>query len=65
MKKKHLNSIAISIFTLLSAFTLSACAPEPGSKAWCNSMNEKSKTEWTADQAGIYTKHCVLGNYKE
>jgi len=65
MKKHHLKSISIATFALLGAFTLSACSPEPGSKGWCNSMKEKSKGEWTAEQAGIFTKHCVMGNYKE
>ncbi len=65
MKRKHLNTIAIAIFALISAFTLSACTAEPGSKSWCDSMKDKAKGEWTAEQAGIYTKHCVMGNYKE
>ncbi len=65
MKKNHVKSIAIVTFALFGAFTLSACSPEPGSKAWCNSMKEKAKGQWTAEQAGIFTKHCVMGNYKE
>ncbi|MBN4077266.1 DUF3012 domain-containing protein [Mariprofundus ferrooxydans] len=65
MKKNYRNGIGIAMFALLSAFALSACSPEPGSKAWCDNMQDKAKGEWTAEQAGTFTKHCVLGNYKK
>ncbi|MDH4101098.1 MAG: DUF3012 domain-containing protein, partial [Nitrospirota bacterium] len=39
-----------------------ACAPAPGTEAWCNKMKEKPKGEWTANEAADYAKHCVLGN---
>jgi len=50
---------------LLLQTLLSACSAEPGSKAWCENMKDKSQSEWTMQEAGIFTKHCVLGNYKE
>lgn len=65
MKKNYLNSIGIAMFALVSVFVLSACTSEPGSKAWCDNMKDKAKGEWTAEQAGVFTKHCVLGNYKK
>jgi len=60
-----MKKLLMMLFTLLITFSFSACSPEPGSKAWCNTMNQKPKGEWTADDAGIYAKHCILGNYKE
>ena len=37
-----------------------ACAPEVGSDAWCQAMDEKPKGDWTANEAADYTKHCLL-----
>ncbi|AKH69480.1 Protein of unknown function (DUF3012) [Spongiibacter sp. IMCC21906] len=45
---------------LLALLTLSACAPEVGSEAWCAAMKEKPKGDWSANEAGDYTKHCVF-----
>jgi len=59
MKKTITTAIA-----LVAMLSLSGCS-EPGSKGWCDSMKDKDKSQWTAEEAGIFTKHCVLGNYKE
>jgi hypothetical protein len=51
------------IATLLAAaFTLglTACSPEVGSEKWCENMKEKPKGEWTANEAGDFTKHCLF-----
>ena len=53
------------ILSLLAIISLSACSPEPGTKAWCESMKEKPKGDWSSNDAGTFTKHCVLGNYKQ
>jgi DUF3012 family protein len=39
---------------------LSGCAPEIGSKEWCEKMDEKPKADWTANQAANYAKHCFF-----
>ena len=39
---------------------LAACAPEVGSDAWCENMDEKSKGDWTANEATDYAKNCVF-----
>ena len=53
---KYFKAIA-----LLSAFAMiSACAPEVGSKAWCEAMDKKPKGDWTASEAGDYAKHCIF-----
>jgi len=49
---------------VLIAFILpvvAGCTPEVGSERWCEKMAETPKGEWTADDAGVYTKSCVLG----
>ncbi len=38
----------------------SACTPEVGSEKWCEMMKEKPKGEWTANETGSYTKHCLF-----
>jgi hypothetical protein len=37
-----------------------ACAPEVGSKAWCEKLSEKPKGDWTANEAADYAKHCLF-----
>ena len=39
---------------------LTACAPEVGSKKWCDSMKDKPKGDWTANEAKDFAKHCVF-----
>ena len=47
------------VFALI-IFTI-GCAPEVGSKAWCDAMKEKPKGEWTANNASDFAKHCLFG----
>ena len=54
--KKLLTVMAASVVFL----GLSACAPEVGSDKWCAAMKETPKGEWTANEAGDYTKHCLF-----
>ena len=44
---------------------LSACAPEVGSKGWCEDMEEKPKGDWSANEATDYAKHCVFRDDEE
>ena len=37
-----------------------ACAPEVGSEKWCEMMKQKPKGDWTANEAGNFTKHCLF-----
>ncbi len=48
------------IFIILVSIQLSACAPETGSKEWCENLKEKPKGEWTIDEAKDYAKHCLF-----
>jgi hypothetical protein len=53
--------------TILLAVLLSfaACAPEVGSKKWCEQMDEKDKGDWTANEVKDYAKYCLLENYTD
>ena len=48
------------ICLLVMAVFLGACAPEVGSKGWCENMKEKPKGDWTATEAADFAKHCLL-----
>lgn len=51
----------IQLTLLASAvLLLSACAPEIGSDAWCKSLAEKPKGDWSANEVTDYAKHCLL-----
>jgi len=41
-------------------FSITSCSTEIGSKPWCEDMKEKPKGEWTLDETGNYTKHCLF-----
>lgn len=52
---------ALSItLALVSWLALTGCTPEVGSKAWCEMMDEKSKGDWTANDATEYAKSCIF-----
>jgi len=48
----------VSLFMVV--MLISACSPEVGSKAWCESLEEKPKGDWTANEAKDYTKSCIF-----
>lgn len=39
---------------------LSSCTPKIGSDEWCANMKEKTKADWTANEAADFAKHCIL-----
>lgn len=45
---------------VLTAFSITAC-DRVGSDGWCEKLKEKPKSQWTMEEAGDYTKYCVLG----
>lgn len=51
---------AVSVIVVLSLALLAGCAPEVGSKKWCEKLAEKPKGDWTANEAKDYAKHCLL-----
>ncbi len=60
-----MKKLMAALFALLIALSFAGCSAEPGTKAWCDNMKQKDKGKWTADEAGIFTRHCVIGNYKK
>jgi hypothetical protein len=46
--------------TALLTLGLTACSPEVGSKAWCEDLEAKPKGDWSSNEAGSYTKHCLF-----
>lgn len=44
----------------LFALAISGCAPEVGSERWCETMKEKPKGDWTANEAADFAKSCIL-----
>ena len=53
-------SICRSAVLCMLILLASACAPEVGSKEWCELMKEKPKGDWTANEAKDYAKHCLF-----
>jgi hypothetical protein len=47
---------------LIAGLALAGCAPEVGSHRWCQSMKDKPKGDWTANDATDFAKHCLFGN---
>ena len=54
---------ALSVFLLV--LSLTACAPEVGSKEWCEDMADKPKGDWSANEAAEFAKYCILKTYKD
>ncbi len=48
-----------------AVFLLAACSPEPGSKAWCQAMEEQPKGDWTANEAGEYATSCLFNSEED
>ena len=47
--------------TLLAiSLVIVGCTPV-GSDEWCAKLEDQPKSEWTLEEAGDYTKYCVLG----
>jgi hypothetical protein len=55
----------IRTLPLATLCLLAACAPEVGSKRWCEQMKEKPKGDWSTNEAADYAKHCLFGGEAE
>ena len=61
-KSKGIITMKLKLLLIpaLTSLFLSGCSPEVGSDNWCADMKETPKGEWTANEAGAYTKHCIF-----
>lgn len=56
-----MNVPTMKILFVLAAVSVAAgCSPSVGSKEWCDEMKKKEKSQWTAQEAADFTKHCIL-----
>lgn len=55
-----IKKCAVSIIALFTLLAITGCSPEVGTDAWCKQMKEKSKADWTANEAGDYAEHCLF-----
>lgn len=50
---------------IVSFLCLAGCAPELGSRKWCEQLDAKDKGEWTVDEVKDYARYCLLENYRD
>ena len=60
-----LPRVLLRALPLAALFLLAACAPEVGSKRWCEQMKEKPKGDWSTNEAADYAKHCLFAGDEE
>ena len=57
---RYILKTTMIILGLALTFSLTGCAPEVGSEEWCAELKEKSKGDWSGNEAAEYTKNCLL-----
>ena len=57
----HMNKIIRLAAPVTLVALLGACSPEVGSDEWCSDIKQKPRGEWTANEAAVFAKHCLLG----
>ncbi|WP_279147136.1 DUF3012 domain-containing protein [Photobacterium carnosum] len=50
----------IILILISTVFLLSACTPTVGSEKWCQQLKEKTKGEWSANEAVEFTQNCII-----
>ena len=58
--RNYRRTVMRFLFPLIILLAISSCA-KVGSDAWCEKQEDKPKGDWTANEAGDYTKYCVMG----
>lgn len=56
-KEENMKKLLLAVATLT---LLAGCAPEVGSKAWCQNLEAKPKGDWTVNEAADYARHCLF-----
>ncbi len=60
-----MNKIFKPVIIFLFVSLIVACTPEVGSDAWCEDMAEKSKGDWTANEAAEFANSCIFKEYDD
>jgi len=55
-----ISKLASGTVALAFLVSITACSPEVGSEQWCSKMKETPKGEWSMNDAGDFTQHCLL-----
>lgn len=57
---KIIKSISLLLIVSAAMISITGCAPEVGSEAWCKQMKEKDKGDWSTNEAADFAKHCLF-----
>jgi hypothetical protein len=60
MRRSTTPALLKIIGVLTASAIITACADKPGSEGWCQTMGEKSKSEWTGSDTKTYATHCLI-----
>ncbi len=64
IRAAHLPSVRFPAL-LTALLGLAGCAPEVGSEAWCEALAEKSKGDWSINEATEFATSCLFKTYDE
>ncbi|MDX1536281.1 DUF3012 domain-containing protein [Arsukibacterium sp.] len=51
-----------ALILLATTLLLTGCAPEVGSKKWCEQLENKPKGDWSANEVKDFAKHCIFSS---
>lgn len=54
------RAVLIIVTTCTGLPALTSCAAEVGSPRWCESMRDKPRGDWTANEALEFARHCLF-----
>ncbi|MEO1889451.1 MAG: DUF3012 domain-containing protein [Cycloclasticus sp.] len=57
---KNIKKLTLTALAAAFLLSLTACAPEVGSEAWCTDMKAKPKADWTGNQTTDFAKNCIF-----
>jgi hypothetical protein len=57
---KTIKSTSLLLLISATILSVSGCAPEVGSEAWCKQLADKDKGDWSVNEAADYAKHCLF-----
>ena len=60
-----MRKVSVATAMLLLFSSLSACAPEVGSDAWCEDMADKPRGDWSTNEVREFAKSCILKTYDD